>query len=198
MMPFLKRYTNGFICALVATMLLLSFTNNGIAQADENSENIVDPTQRADNSFIYDTTIDSLHEQGTLYDDRTVQITGEVIGDRIASDTDGFYWITLTSLDADNPSSITALMSSDQTKQIDKYGKYGITGTQLQVRGTFNQACREHNGLADIHVTHSDVRAKGVTHFEKFSFGRLIPGIITIAFGLVLVLIFQIVRERMR
>ena len=45
---------------------------------DANAENIVDPTQRADNSFIYDTTIEALFEQASLYDNRTVQIVGEV------------------------------------------------------------------------------------------------------------------------
>ena len=47
-------------------------------------ENIVDPTQRADNSFIYDTTIESLFAETSLYDGRMVQVVGEVIGDRIA------------------------------------------------------------------------------------------------------------------
>ncbi len=194
----LKQPTLSLLCIIAVTMLLNIVLYYSKAYADEDNDNVVDPTQRADNSFIYDTTIDSLHEQGTLYDERTVQVTGEVIGDCIASDNSGYFWITLSALETNQPSSITALISTDQIKQIDKYGKYGVTGTRLQVRGVFNQACREHNGLADIHVTNSSVRAKGVTHIEKFSFGCLLPGLFSIGFGLLLIVAFRIVRERMR
>ena len=31
-------------------------------------------------------------------------------------------------------------MSDEQTAQIDRYGKYGVTGTILQVRGLLNAA----------------------------------------------------------
>ena len=169
------------------------------AFGEETMDNNVDPTQRADNSFIYDTTIESLFEQASLYEDRTVQVVGEVVGDRIeAQDDANNCWVTLTSLDEDNSSSISVLLSAEQANQIDHYGRYGVTGTTLQVRGTYHQACGEHEGLPDIHATNSSVLAKGVEHPDRFSVGNFMPGVLAVALGLALLGIFYFARERMR
>ena len=169
------------------------------ATAIEGDDNLVDPTQRADNSFIYDTTIESLFEQASLYNDRTVQVVGEVIGDRINSNAgDGSCWITLTVTESEDKSSISVLMSNDQANQIDRYGKYGVTGTILQVRGIYHQACDEHDGLPDIHATISGVISKGVEHKDRFSISEFIPGLIAVAVGLVLMAVFYLARERTR
>ncbi|MBQ9043328.1 MAG: hydrolase [Eggerthellaceae bacterium] len=169
------------------------------AVADEGDGNVVDPTQRADNSFIYDTTIESLFEQASLYDDRTVQVVGEVVGDRISTnDGTGNCWVTLTSMDEANASSISVLLSAEQANQIDQFGRYGVTGTTLQVRGTYHQACGEHDGLPDIHATNSSVLAKGVEHLDSFSLGDFAPGLIAVVIGLALMGVFYFARERMR
>ena len=169
------------------------------AFADEGEQNLVDPTQRADNSFIYDTTIESLFEQSSLYEGRTVQVVGEVIGDRIsASGEPGLYWIELTVIDAEDKSSISVLMSEEQANQIDRYGKYGVTGTTLQVRGTYHQACNEHDGLPDIHATNSSVMSRGVDHPDAFVPGEFVPGFIAVFLGAVLMGIFYFARERTR
>lgn len=170
-----------------------------LAFAAEGEGNVVDPTQRADNSFIYDTTIESLFEQASLYDDRTVQIVGEVIGDRIAAnDGAGSYWITLTSMDEDNASSISVLLSAEQAGQIDHYGRYGVTGTTLQVRGTYHQACDEHDGLPDVHATNSSVLSKGSEHPDALSIQDFIPGALCVLAGFILLGMFYFARERMR
>lgn len=164
-----------------------------------NDNNLVDPTQRADNSFIYDTTIESLFEQASLYDGRTVQIVGEVVGDRInANDGTDRCWIMLTSLEADNASSISVLLSAEQANQIDHYGRYGVTGTTLQVRGTYYQACSNHDGIPDVHATASSVISKGIEHPDSLSPREFLPGLLAIIIGLALLGIFYFARERMR
>ncbi len=168
------------------------------AHADDKG-NLVDPTQRADNSFIYDTTIESLFEQASLYNERTVQIVGEVIGDRIeTNDGTGNCWVMLTSMDEGNASSISVMLSSEQAGQIDRFGRYGVTGTTLQVRGIYHQACSEHDGLPDIHATNSSVLAKGVDHPDLLELGDFIPGIVAVVIGLILMGAFYLARERMR
>lgn len=167
------------------------------AYADDKDGNLVDPTQRADNSFIYDTTIESLFDQASLYDGRTVQIVGEVVGDRISAGSEG-YWIMLTSQEADNSTSISILLSSEQVKQIDHYGRYGVTGTKLQVRGTYHQACSEHEGQPDIHVTNSSVVAKGSEHPDAFNINDFVPGVLAIVIAGLLLGIYYFARERMR
>ena len=183
-------------CLLIAVVLLVAGV--GVAFAIDEGENLVDPAQRADNSFIYDTTIESLFEQASLYDNRTVQVVGEVIGDRISAGHRGGYWITLTVLDVEDKSSISVLMSEEQANQIDRYGKYGVTGTILQVRGTYHQACNEHEGLPDIHAGISSVMSKGEDHPDKFNGKDFAPGIVAVFVGLALLGVFYIVRERTR
>ena len=185
--------------ALVSIALTICTLAPALAFAEESTENYVDPTQRADNSFIYDTTIESLFEQASLYDDRTVQVVGEVIGDRIvATGLRGFCWITLTVTDVEDKSSISVLMSDEQANQIDRYGKYGVTGTILQVRGTYHQACGEHDGLPDIHAVNSSVMSKGVDHPDELNLRDFVPGILAIIIGAALMGAFYYARERTR
>ena len=172
----------------------------GATEIDTDPANILDPTQRADNSFIYDTSIDALFDQASLYDDKTIQVFGEVIGDRFDAGTDrGLCWIALASVDENHESTtISVLLSAEQADQIDLYGRYGVTGTTLQVRGTFHQACPDHEGLSDIHATNAGVIARGVEHHDKFVASSLLPGFGAIALGFVLLIVFYIIRERTR
>ena len=185
------------LCLLcIALLMALAPT---IALADDGEQNLVDPTQRADNSFIYDTTIESLYEQSSLYENRTVQVTGEVIGDRInASGEPGYCWITLTATDSEDKSSISVLLSEEQANQIDRYGKYGVTGTILQVRGIFHQGCSEHDGLPDVHATNSSVVTRGIDHPDAFDINEFAPGLVAVILGFALMGIFYFARERTR
>ena len=160
-----QQYPMRIAFIFVAITLAICTLTPARAFGEESDENLVDPTQRADNSFIYDTTIESLFEQASLYDDRTVQVVGEVIGDRIVAD---------------------------------RYGKYGVTGTILQVRGTYHQACSEHDGLPDIHVANSSVMSKGVDHPDELNLSDFVPGILAIIIGAALMGAFYYARERTR
>lgn len=165
----------------------------------ERDPNIVDPTQRADNSFIYDTSIGSLFDQASLYNERIVQVEGEAIGDRIIDSTHpGYCWITLTSMDEADSSTISVWISTEQADQIDRYGRYGVTGTHFQVRGTYHQACPDHEGLSDIHATASGVLAVGIDHPDEFDPHDFTLPLLLLFIGVVLLFAFKFVRERMR
>lgn len=187
------------VLALVALLFVAGALGGQAAFAATDDDNRVDPAQRSDNSFIYDTTIESLYEQSSLYESQTVQIEGEVIGDKIAAlGDDGYSWITLTVVDAQDKTSISVLLSDEQAPQIDRYGKYGVTGTILKVRGTFHQACTEHDGLPDVHATYSESTARGVDHFDAFDARDFGPGVVTVLIGTLLLIAFRFARERMR
>ena len=195
-------------CSLVPTRAWAEDEDVSVVSSDESPSvvelegepNVVDPTQRADNSFIYDTTIESLFEQASLYDERTVQVVGEVIGDIVVEHTVGskYCWITLTSVDADNPSTISVLLSQEQASQIDHLGRYGVTGTILQVRGTYHQACSDHEGIPDIHATNSSVLSRGTEHPDLLDLNQFAPGMAAVLLGLVLMGVYYLVRERTR
>ena len=127
-----------------------------------------------------------------------MQIVGEVIGDRIIADRYGNVWITLTATETEDKSTISVLMSEDQASQIDRYGKYGVTGTILQVRGTYHQACSEHDSLPDIHATESSVMSRGLEKPDEFVASEFAPGIVAIILGFALMGAFLFARERMR
>ena len=187
-----------FVCVCACFFSVAPTESIQCAFAAEEDRNLVDPTQRADNSFIYDTTIDSLFNQASLYEGSTVQIVGEVIGDRISSDREGTCWITLTSTNEEDKPSISCLLTTDQANQIDRYGRYGVTGTTLQVRGTYHQTCAEHDGLPDIHATNSAVLQRGSDHPDTFNFEQFLPGIFALITGIILMGAFHFARERLR
>ena len=63
-------------------------TNLAYAEGEANS---VNTKQSQDTSFIYDTPISDLAEATAYYDNKTVQVEGEVIGDCIADEDDPDY-----------------------------------------------------------------------------------------------------------
>lgn len=162
--------------------------------------NRVDPTQRADNSFIYDTTIDSLFSQPSLYEGKIVQVSGEAIGDIVVADPlrRKNCWVTLTSTDAANPATISVYMSREQAAQIDHLGRYGVMGSILQIRGIYHQACPEHEGTPDVHATNTAIISRGSEHPDMFEIGDFVPGTIAVLIGLILMGVYYFIRERSR
>ena len=68
---------------------------------DVSEDNLVNPQQKPDSSFIYDTSISALQEADSYLNNQTVQVTGEVIGDRIRAEFDpGYSWIVLQGSDS--------------------------------------------------------------------------------------------------
>lgn len=182
-------------CALAATCALVP----RVAFADDEGENRVNPQQRPDSSFIYDTSIDALGEADAYYDNQTVQVVGEVVGDNIRSGVSGRYrWITLAAVEKDSTSTVSVFMTAEQAAKIDTYGKYGTTGTKLQVRGTFHLVCPEHEGLTDLHADIVSVVEKGRHHEDVFDANELVPGAVLVAVGLALMGVFYYLRERQR
>ena len=166
---------------------------------DTNETNIVDPTQRADNSFIYDTTIEDILAEPSFQDGRIVQFVGEAIGDGITADAAGKYcWITVESIAPGSDSNLSVYMTSEQAEQIDRFGRYGVTGTTLQVRGTFNQACSEHEGLVDVHAADVAVVSRGVEHHDELNLSNFGLGALMTIIGVALLAAFHFARERMR
>ncbi len=220
------RHTAAFALALAAALALPAVFPQ-LARADEvpAQENEVDVSQLPDSSFIYDTSIIDLSTADSYYDKQTVQVTGEVIGDKILVDADDEHcWITLsasgsttmttllssaastastaqTTAQLSKASSIattTVYMTKTAAEKIDLYGKYGQKGTTLQVRGTFHLACAEHSGVSDIHAQVITVTQKGKVTPDVFDPVKFVPGISAIAIGLGLMVLFRWLQERQR
>ena len=167
------------LAALVLAGALTTTLVPGSAFADDD-ENLVNPQQRPDSSFIYDTSIAALGNADAYYDNQTVQVVGEAIGDSIREGLDNRHrWITLAANEKDSTATVSVLMTVEQAAKIDTFGKYGTTGTKLQ---------------ADI-VTVVD---KGKHHEDEFDVNAFVPGAIATALGLALMGVFYYLRERQR
>ena len=138
--------------ALAFALALPAFACPQAAFADEPAEgdNAVNVTQLPDSSFIYDTSITDLSTADTYYDKQTVQVTGEVVGDRITAGDGRHCWLQLAS--PSDSSTVSVYLTNESADKVDTYGAYGRKGTTLQVRGTFNLACPDHDGASDLHA----------------------------------------------
>lgn len=193
----LNKRSNKLVAGALLVLALILTGTSSSAFADE--ENLVNPQQLPDSSFIYDTTIIDLSTADAYYNNQTVQVVGEVIGDNIIADSAGEYrWITLLSQDAEANATITLYISSENAEKIDTFGKYGSTGTMLRVRGTYHLTCPEHEGLSDIHVDYASVVTRGQQNPDEFVLDDFIPGIVTILLGVISLFIFYRIREGRR
>lgn len=184
--------------ALAFALMLPAFACPQAAFADEPAEgdNAVNVTQLPDISFIYDTSITDLSTADTYYDKQTVQVTGEVVGDRITAGDGRHCWLQLAS--PSDSSTVSVYLTNESADKVDTYGAYGRKGTTLQVRGTFNLACPDHDGASDLHAQVVTVTEKGKATPDEFDINAFIPGMVTVMIGLALMVVFYLLRERQR
>lgn len=183
--------------AVLSGVFCLLFMPATAAFADE--ENTINPRQLPDSSFIYDTGIIDLNTADSYYDDQTVQVVGEAVGDRISDGQgDGYYWITLAALDSGSNATVPVYMSAEDAEKIDTFGSYHSTGTVVRVRGTYHLTCSDHEGLSDIHAEYVSVEAAGERRPDAFVIHDYIPGAIAIVIGLLMLLVYYYIRERRR
>lgn len=184
--------------ALAFALALPAFACPQAAFADEPAEgdNAVNVTQLPDSSFIYDTSITDLSTADTYYDKQTVQVTGEVVGDRIIAGDGRHCWLQLAS--PSDSSTVSVYLTNESADKADTYGAYGRKGTTLQVRGTFNLACPDHDGASDLHAQVVTVTEKGKATPDEFDINAFTPGMVTVMIGLAMMVVFYLLRERQR
>lgn len=159
--------------------------------------NAVLPLQLPDSSFIYDTSIQELSNADPYLDNQTVQVTGEAIGDSIRASLFGrARWVTLSPVGSS--ATVSVFMSEESAAKIDAFGRYGVRGTILRVRGTFYLVCPEHDGATDLHAEEVTVVKPGESVHESFNWRAFVPGIVLLGIGLIMVFVFSRISERRR
>lgn len=163
----------------------------------ESNGNVVNVNQMPDSSFLYNTDISELSDAESFHDAQMVQVSGEVVGDRINDESDpNLFWITLQSLNENDSSSVSVLMSREQADLIDRYGNYHVNGTELQVRGMFYLTCPEHEGLSDLHVQEVTVLHAGSDREHTTNPAVLWAAFLAIGIGLLSLFTYRFLRER--
>ena len=175
-------WLRGALAALVLAAALTATLMPSSAFADDD-DNLVNPQQLPDSSFIYDTSIAALGNADAYYDNQTVQVVGEAIGDSIREGLDNRHrWITLAANEKDSTATVSVLMTAEQAAKID----------------TYDLVCTEHEGLTDLHADIVTVVEKGKHHEDEFDVNAFVPGAIATALGLALMGVFYYLRERQR
>lgn len=170
----------------------------GIVADEVPKDNRVNTSQLPDSSFIYDASIADLETADPYMNEQTVQVVGEVVGDRIDSEFIGDdCWILLQATDK-SYSEVSVIMPYSMSSVIDRYGSYGNIGTKIQVRGTFHLACKDHEGLSDLHAEHVTLVSPGAEMSSPVNSGNLIWGIVLLVLSLVSIFSYNYLRERQR
>lgn len=100
--------------------------------------------------------------KGLFYNGKTITFTGEAIGEVMVRGDHAWIHLNDDSYMDKNVeegatlggynSGMAVWIPAALTEQIDTYGDYKHEGSIVQVVGTFNGACKEHGGDADIHA----------------------------------------------
>lgn len=80
-------------------------------------------------------------------DGTLVSFAGEAIGEPIDADDD-HKWVNVSGGDK----LVGVLMTNEQVDQITNYGAYDVKGSELQIAGTLNTSCTDHDGELDVHA----------------------------------------------
>ena len=191
-----------------------------VPQALADEENVVDTQQLPDSSFIYDVSIQDLSTADVYYNKQTVQVEGEVVGDKISAqklngnsvgaaltgadgsgegaEGESYCWITLVSKHPETNASVMVYMKEKDAQKIIHFGSYSEKGTTLRVQGTYNLACPDHEGLSDVHADKVVVIDAGSDTSAPFELEDFLPGTLAVMAGLVLLVVFYVLKERRR
>lgn len=202
-----RSLTVHILCVMFVLFLALALSvpcawadEEELPQATESVEsngNVVNVNQMPDSSFLYNTDISELSDAESFHDAQMVQVSGEVVGDRINDESDpNLFWITLQSLNENDSSSVSVLMSREQADLIDRYGNYHVNGTELQVRGMFYLTCPEHEGLSDLHAQEVTVLHAGSDREHTTNPAVLWAAFLAIGIGLLSLFTYRFLRER--
>jgi len=157
-------------------------------------------------------TIPELYNADESYDGSEVCFVGEAIGDIIAGNS-GHVWVTIGVLQAQGElegeleselgslqtnASVSVFMTREDAEKILVLGRYNTIGTTLEITGIFHLACSEHEGLSDVHASVVNVLDAGYIVPEDPDLGLLIIGGILILAGVLFMVLFRILRERLR
>ena len=104
------------------------------------------------------TPVSKLIDNGKEYNDKTVTVKGEAIGELLERGENSFLNIN------DGTAAIGIYLKTKDGEMIRCYGGYHNIGDIVNVEGVFNRACKEHGGDMDIHCDSIEVVSNG---YEK-------------------------------
>lgn len=128
------------------------------------------------------TDINTLIEAAKEFDGKEVIVQGEAIGEPM--DRGDYSWVNIN----DGTNAIGIWLKNSEAEQILHYGNYKYKGDTIKITGTFNRACKEHGGEADIHNTAITIEEQGYKVERQLSSVKLIFAIVLIVASFILIM----------
>lgn len=170
----------------------------GSTSVDNDPENVINEAIGSDSSFVYETEISALNNQPHLYDKRTVQVTGEVVGDLIKAEDPNYCWLIIQELSTGSDAQISLYVTPLQAQKIDMFGRYGVRGSIIKATGMFQEVDPELEGAQSLRTSELEVLEKGVITKPPFRLELFAPGICAVLLGCVVLYVFYRAHERQR
>lgn len=144
--------------------------------------------------FGQSSSIKEILKNSNLFNGKTVEIQGEVIGEPLKdADTQGI-WINITF----QGSNIGIFCSHEESiVQISHWGSYKEKGDQLKIRGVFYKDCPEHQ-ISGVHLKSLEVMQEGGAREDPVSLRKKKLAIGLFAICLTIGVIYSIKRKYAR
>lgn len=130
------------------------------------------------------TSINDLVGNPSEYDNQTVTLTGEVIGELMVRQ-DG-CWVNMN----DGTNAVGIWISKTDADLIEIFGDYKHTGDTITVTGIFYESCPEHGGEPDVHGSSLSVENRGVEQRETISVEKILLAVGVVSAALILFIIY--------
>lgn len=108
--------------------------------------------------------INQLVENADDFDQQTVKVTGEAVGEKMKRGNHA--WININ----DGTNAIGIWMDIMDAENVRYFGSYRYKGDTLKVTGIFNKTCEEHGGESDIHAISLEIEERGQETARPVSF----------------------------
>lgn len=131
-----------------------------------------------------ETRINDLVEKAKELDGSQVIVQGEVIGECL--ERGEYSWININ----DGTNAMGVWVKSSDAKQLEFYGDYHHVGDTVRITATFQRACKEHGGEADLHSITVEKIQSGQKVKENISYLKLITTTILVIIALAIVFVY--------
>lgn len=132
-------------------------------------------------------SLNDLIERYKQYNNKTVVVTGEVIGEQMKRGE--YSWININ----DGTNAMGIWIKNDLAENIKIFGSYKNKGDIIQVKGVFHINCVEHGGDIDIHTDSLSIVERGYNIFHPIqSTKKIVASILTIISMILIFLYYRV------
>ncbi len=130
------------------------------------------------------TEINGLIENAAAFNNQTVTVQGEAIGE--ALDRGEYAWVNIN----DGTNAIGIWLKSSDAETITYFGDYKHIGDTVRIIGIFSRDCSEHGGDVDVHCSSIEIIKKGHPVNEEVSFTKVSAAAILFCAALIVAYIY--------